>query len=62
MTCQRDFFWNFQDWQLSSIFLAENTKHTPYGKGTVNFFSLSLEKKLFKMYRMYQPLRKIFYL
>ena len=35
MTFRRDFFWNFQDFQLNFIFLVDDTKHTPYGKGVV---------------------------
>eukprot|EP00253_Pinus_taeda_P013735 PITA_13735 len=47
MTCRRDFFWNFQDCQLNSIFLADDTKHTPYGKGVVKVFLLGIgEKKI----------------
>eukprot|EP00253_Pinus_taeda_P034497 PITA_34497 len=38
MNCRHDFFWNFQDCQLNSIFLADDTKHTPYGKGAVKVF------------------------
>ena len=46
MTCRRDFFWNFQDCQLNSIFLADDTKHTPYGKGVVKVFLPDIGEKL----------------
>jgi len=46
MTCQRDFFWNFHDRQLNSIFLADDTKHTPYGKGAVKAFLLGIREKM----------------
>ena len=35
MTYRRDLFWNFQECHLNSIFLADDTKHTPYGKGAI---------------------------
>jgi hypothetical protein len=35
MTFRRDFFWTFQECQLNSIFLVDDTTHTPYGKGSV---------------------------
>jgi hypothetical protein len=38
MTFRRDFFWNFQECHLNSVFLADNTKHTPYGKGVVKVY------------------------
>ena len=38
MTFRRDFFWNFQECHLNSVFLADNTKHTPYGRGVVKFY------------------------
>eukprot|EP00253_Pinus_taeda_P028683 PITA_28683 len=46
MTCRRDFFWNFQDCQLNSIFLADDTKHTPYGKGVVKVFLPGIGEKM----------------
>eukprot|EP00253_Pinus_taeda_P004274 PITA_04274 len=46
MTCRRDFFWNFQDCQLHSIFLADDTKHTPYGKGVVKVFLPGIGEKM----------------
>eukprot|EP00253_Pinus_taeda_P029068 PITA_29068 len=46
MTCQRDFFWNFQECQLNSIFLADDTKHTPYGKGVVKVFLPDIGEKM----------------
>jgi hypothetical protein len=38
MTFRRDFFWNFQECHLNSIFLVDNMKHTPYGKGVVKVY------------------------
>jgi hypothetical protein len=35
MTFQRDLFLTFQECQLNSIFLVDDTTHTPCGKGTV---------------------------
>ena len=46
MTCRRDFFWNFQECHLNSIFLADDTKHTPYGKGAVKVFLPDIGEKL----------------
>eukprot|EP00253_Pinus_taeda_P033744 PITA_33744 len=46
MTCQRDFFWNFQDCHLNSIFLADDTKHTPYAKGVVKVYLPSIREKM----------------
>eukprot|EP00253_Pinus_taeda_P028910 PITA_28910 len=46
MTCRSDFFWNFQDFQLNSIFLADDTKHTPYGKGAVKVFLPGIGEKI----------------
>jgi transposase InsO family protein len=37
MTFIRD-FWNFQECHLNFVFLADNTKHTPYGKGVVKVY------------------------
>ena len=31
-------FWNFKEFHLNSFYLADKTKHTPSGKGVVNFF------------------------
>eukprot|EP00253_Pinus_taeda_P014344 PITA_14344 len=45
MTCRRDFFWNCQDCQLNSIFLADDTKDTPYGKGAVKVFLPGIGEK-----------------
>jgi hypothetical protein len=38
MTFRRDFFWNFQDFHRNSVFLTDNAKHTPYGKGVVKVY------------------------
>jgi len=46
MTCRHDFFWNFQDCQLNSICLVDDTKHTPYGKGAVKVFLLGIGEKM----------------
>ena len=46
MMCRRDFFWNFQECHLNSIFLADDTKHTPYGKGAVKVFLLGIGEKM----------------
>eukprot|EP00253_Pinus_taeda_P022127 PITA_22127 len=46
MTCRRDFFWNFQECQLDSIFLADDTKHTPNGKGVVKVFLPDIGEKM----------------
>ena len=46
MNFRCDFFWNFQQFHLNSIYLADKTKHTPYGKGVVNFFLLGIGEKM----------------
>jgi len=46
MTCQHDFFCNFQYCQHNSIFLADDTKHTPYEKGVVKVFLLGIGEKM----------------
>jgi len=46
MTCRRDFCWNFRYFQLNSIFLADDTKHTPYGKGAVKVFLPGIGEKM----------------
>ena len=33
-----DLFWNFKECHLNSIYLADKTKNTPFGKGAVKFF------------------------
>jgi hypothetical protein len=38
MTFRCDLFWNFQECHLNSVFLADNTKHTPNGKGVVKVY------------------------
>jgi hypothetical protein len=38
LTFRCDLFWNFQECHLNSVFLADNTKHTPYGKGVVKIY------------------------
>jgi hypothetical protein len=38
MTFRRDFFWIFQECHLNYVFLADNTKHNPYGKGVVKVY------------------------
>jgi hypothetical protein len=38
MTFIHDFFWNFQECHLNFVFLTDNTKHTPYGKGVVKVY------------------------
>ncbi len=46
MTCRHDFFWNFQECQLNSIFLFDDRKHTPYGKGVVKVFLPDIGEKM----------------
>jgi len=46
MTCRHDFFWNFQECQLNSIFILDDTKNTPYGKGVVKVFLPSIGEKM----------------
>ena len=38
MTYRRDFFCNFQECHLNFVFLVDNTKHTPYGKGVLKVY------------------------
>jgi hypothetical protein len=45
MTFRQDFFWNFQPCHLNSIFLADDTKHTPYGKGVVKVYLPGIGEK-----------------
>jgi hypothetical protein len=45
MTFRRDLFWSFHECKLNSIFLADDTMHTPRGKGSVKVFFLELERK-----------------
>jgi hypothetical protein len=46
MTFRHDFFWNFQECHLNSIFLADNTKHTPYGRGVVKVYLPDIGERL----------------
>jgi hypothetical protein len=45
MTFRCKFFWNFQECHLNSVFLADNTKHTPYGKGVVKVYLPDIGEK-----------------
>jgi hypothetical protein len=38
MTYHRDYFWNYQDVQLITIYLDDDTTHIPQGKGSVKVF------------------------
>jgi hypothetical protein len=38
MTFRHDFFRNFQECDLNYVFLTDNTKHTPYGRGVVKIY------------------------
>jgi hypothetical protein len=42
----RDLFWNFQEFHLNSVFLVDNTKRTPYGKGVVKVYLLDIGEQM----------------
>jgi hypothetical protein len=44
MSFRREFFWNFQECHLNSVFLIDNTKHTPYQKGLVKVYLLDIRE------------------
>jgi hypothetical protein len=46
MTFRRDFFWNFQECHLNSIFLEDNNKHNPYGKGVVKVYLPDIREQM----------------
>jgi len=46
MTFQDDFFWNFQQCQLNSMFLTNDTRHTNCGKRVVIVYLPGIREKL----------------
>jgi hypothetical protein len=46
MTFRGDFFWDFQECHLNYVFLADNTKHTPYGRGVVKVYLPDIGERL----------------
>jgi hypothetical protein len=46
MCYKKDYFWTYQDMELNPIYLADDTSHTPQGKGSVHFFLPGIGKVL----------------
>jgi hypothetical protein len=62
MTFRRGFFWNFQECHLNSVFLADHTKHTPYGKGIVKVYLPNIGGRMISNVWYYPLLKRICYL
>ena len=46
MTFRKDLFWSFNECKLNSVFLADDTVHTPQGKGCVKVSLPDIGEKL----------------
>jgi hypothetical protein len=42
----KDYFWKYHDMELDPIYFADDTTHTPQGKGSVQFFLPGIGKVL----------------
>jgi hypothetical protein len=45
MTYHRDYFWNYKDVELNTIYLADDTTHIPQGKGSMEVFLPGIGEK-----------------
>ena len=46
MTFRKDLFWSFNECKLNSVFLADDTVHTPQEKGCVKVYLPDIGEKL----------------